>query len=129
MTAEEQGLLGSQYLGMHPPVPARDLTLNLNFDELIPLTVPLSAVVSGAERTSFYPVAEKTAAAFHLKIQPDDNPMAGRYYRSDHFSFARFGVPAFSVNEGDLFRGTHRGPWGRKQEEDFNSQRYHRPTR
>jgi Zn-dependent M28 family amino/carboxypeptidase len=127
VTAEEQGLLGSQYLGMHPPVPVKDLTLDLNFDELIPLAVPLSAVVSGAERTSFYPVVERTAAAFDLKIQPDDNPMAGTYYRSDHFSFARFGVPAFSIDQGNLFAG-HPAAWGRQQEEEFNSQRYHRPT-
>ncbi len=127
VTAEEQGLLGSQYLGMHPPVPVKDLTLNLNFDELIPLAVPVSAVVSGAERTSFYPTVENTAAAFDLKIQPDDNPMAGTYYRSDHFSFARFGVPAFSIDQGNLFQG-HPAAWGRQQEEEFNSQRYHRPS-
>jgi Zn-dependent M28 family amino/carboxypeptidase len=72
-------------------------------------------------------VVEKTAAAFDLKIQPDDDPMAGRYYRSDHFSFARFGVPAFSIGEGSLFAG-HAADWGKQQEEEFTATHYHRPS-
>ncbi len=127
VTAEEQGLLGSKYLAMHPPVPDKDMSLDLNYDELLPIGVPLSTDVSGAERTTFYPVVEKTAAAFDLKIQPDDDPMAGRYYRSDHFSFARFGVPAFSIGEGSLFAG-HAADWGKQQEEEFTATRYHRPS-
>lgn len=127
VTAEEQGLLGSEYLGMHPPVPDRDFILDLNYDELLPIGIPLSTDVGGAERTTFYPTVEKTAAAFDLKIQPDDNPMAGSYYRSDHFSFARFGIPAFSIGEGNLFAG-HDAEWGKQQEEEYTAQRYHRPT-
>jgi Zn-dependent M28 family amino/carboxypeptidase len=127
VTAEEQGLLGSNYLGMHPPEPSRDLTLDLNYDELLPIGVPASVQVSGAERTSFYPTVEKTAAAFKLEIQPDAKPMAGSYYRSDHFSLARVGVPAFSIEEGDLF-ADHPPGWGRQQKEEYDSQRYHRPT-
>jgi Zn-dependent M28 family amino/carboxypeptidase len=127
VTAEEQNLLGSKYLGMHPPEPIRDLTLDLNFDELLPLGVPTSVVANGSERTSFYPVVEKTAAALGLQIQPDRAPMAGIYYRSDHFSFARFGVPAFSIDEGTLFAG-HTAEWGKQQKEDYDDHRYHRPT-
>jgi Zn-dependent M28 family amino/carboxypeptidase len=127
VTAEEQGLLGSELLGMHPPVPIRDLDLDLNFDELLPIGLPTSVDVSGSERTSFYPLLEKTAAAFDLQIQPDDAPMAGHYYRSDHFSFARFGVPAFSINEGTLF-ADHPAEWGRQQKEEYDAQRYHRPA-
>jgi len=127
VTAEEQGLLGSRYLGMYPPESIRDLTLDLNFDELLPLGVPTSVQVAGSERTSFYPVVEKTAAAFNLQIQPDNAPMAGHYYRSDHFSLARVGVPAFSISEGDSFAG-HPPGWGKQQKEDFDAHRYHRPT-
>jgi Zn-dependent M28 family amino/carboxypeptidase len=127
VTAEEQGLLGSKYLGMHPPEPIRDLTLDLNFDELLPIGLPTSVEVNGSERTSFYPVVEKTAAAFDLQIQPDGAPMAGHYYRSDHFSLARFGVPAFSIVEGTLFSG-HTAEWGKQQKDDYNEHRYHRPT-
>jgi Zn-dependent M28 family amino/carboxypeptidase len=127
VTAEEQGLLGSRYLGMHPPEPSRDFTLDLNFDELLPLGIPTSVQVAGSERTSFYPVVEKTAAAFGLQIQPDNAPMAGHYYRSDHFSLARVGIPAFSISEGDSF-ADHPPGWGKQQKENFNAQRYHRPT-
>jgi Zn-dependent M28 family amino/carboxypeptidase len=127
VTAEEQNLLGSKFLGMHPPEPIRDFSLDLNFDELLPIGVPTSVVANGSERTNFYPVVEKTAAALGLQIQPDGAPMAGIYYRSDHFSFARFGVPAFSIDEGTLFAG-HTADWGKRQKDDYDDQRYHRPT-
>jgi Zn-dependent M28 family amino/carboxypeptidase len=127
VTAEEQNLLGSKYLGMHPPEPIRDFTLDLNFDELLPIGVPTSVVANGSERTSFYPVVEKTAAALGLQIQPDRAPMAGIYYRSDHFSFARVGVPSFSIDEGTLFAG-HTAEWGNRQKQDYDDHRYHRPT-
>ncbi len=127
VTAEEQGLLGSKYLGMHPPEPIGDLSLDLNFDELLPIGLPTSVHVNGSERTSFYPVVEKTAAAFGLQIQPDATPMAGHYYRSDHFSLARVGVPAFSISEGDLFAGHPEG-WGKQQKAEYDAHRYHRPA-
>ena len=127
VTAEEQGLLGSEFLGLHPPVPARDLALDLNYDALMPIGIPTSAEVSGAERTSFYPTVESTAKAFHLEIQPDQFPGAGHYYRSDHFSLARFGIPAFSISQGTLFEG-HDAAWGEDQMKDYTSQRYHQPS-
>ena len=127
VTAEEQGLLGSQYLGMHPPIPAGQITLNLNYDMLNPIGVPLAAEVSGAERTTFFPEVEKTAKAFDLTIQPDQFPGAGHYYRSDHFSFARVGIPSFSIGQGTLFEG-HDAAWGVAQQEDYNAHRYHQPA-
>jgi Zn-dependent M28 family amino/carboxypeptidase len=127
VTAEEQGLLGSEYLGMHLPVPASQITLGLNYDMLNPIGVPTSADVSGAERTTFYPVVEKTARAFDLIIQPDQFPGAGHYYRSDHFSFARVGIPSFSIGQGTLFEG-QTPEWGKGQREDYNEHRYHQPA-
>ena len=127
VTAEEQGLLGSQYLGMHPPVPAGDLAVDLNYDMLNPIGVPASAEVAGAERTTLYPDVEKTAKAFGLAIQPDQFPMAGHYYRSDHFSLARVGVPAFSIGAGTLFVG-HDAAWGEAQAKDYTAHRYHQPS-
>jgi len=124
VTAEEQGLLGSEYLGMHPPVPAKDISLDLNFDALLPIGIPTAADVSGAERTTFYPTVEATAKAFNLVLQPDQNPNAGHYYRSDHFSLARVGIPAFSIGEGTLYAG-HPDSWGKEQEDDYTAHRYH----
>jgi Zn-dependent M28 family amino/carboxypeptidase len=127
VTAEEQGLLGSQYLGMHPPIPASHFSLDLNYDALMPLGIPLSANVTGAERTDFWPTVERVAKAFNLQLMPDSNPMAGYYYRSDHFSLARYGIPAFSIDEGSLFEG-HPPEWGREQQRDYTAHNYHQPS-
>lgn len=127
VTAEEQGLLGSKYLGQHPPFAARNISLDLNYDDIQPLGVPQQLVVSGAERTSAYPLVEKVAKEFGLAIQPDNHPEAGHYYRSDHFSMARVGVPAFSVNEGALFKG-HDLAWGEEKQQDYVAHRYHQPS-
>jgi Zn-dependent M28 family amino/carboxypeptidase len=127
VTAEEQGLLGSKYLGQHPPIPARNISLDLNYDDIQPLGEPQQVVVSGAERTTVYPLVEKVAKDFAMSIQPDDHPEAGHYYRSDHFSLARVGVPAFSVNEGVLFKG-HDLAWGEEKERDYVAHRYHQPS-
>ena len=127
VTAEEQGLLGSQYLGQHPPVPAHNISLDLNFDDIQPFGEPQQLVVSGAERTTVFPLVQSVAQSFGMAIQPDDHPEAGHYYRSDHFSMARVGVPAFSMNEGPLFKG-HDLAWGEEKERDYVSHRYHQPS-
>ncbi len=127
VTAEEQGLLGSQYLGEHPPVPAHDISLDLNYDMLLPIGVPLSASLGGAERTDFWPQIQMVAKDFDLKLVPDSQPSAGHYYRSDHFSLARVGIPAFSIDNGDLYEG-HDEAWGRAQSEDFVAHHYHQPS-
>ncbi|HXI47428.1 MAG TPA: M28 family peptidase [Steroidobacteraceae bacterium] len=127
VTAEEKGLLGSNYLGKHLPIPAGKIALDLNYDAILPMGMPQSVNVTGAERTSFYPTVEKTAAAFGFEIQADAEPGAGHYYRSDHFSMARAGVPAFSINTGVKFAG-HPPEWGKTQHEEYMAKRYHRPS-
>jgi Zn-dependent M28 family amino/carboxypeptidase len=127
VTAEEKGLLGSNYLGKHLPIPAGKIALDLNYDAILPMGMPQSVNVTGAERTSFYPTVEKTAAVFGFEIQADAEPGAGHYYRSDHFSMARAGVPAFSINTGVKFAG-HPPEWGKAQHEEYTAKRYHRPS-
>jgi Zn-dependent M28 family amino/carboxypeptidase len=127
VTAEEQGLLGSQYLGMHPPVPASHIALDLNYDMLLPIGIPRSVSLAGAERIDFWPTVQTVAKAFDLALLPDPTPGAGHYYRSDHFSLARVGIPAFSVDQGDLFEG-HEQAWGRTQSEDYVAHHYHQPS-
>jgi Zn-dependent M28 family amino/carboxypeptidase len=127
VTAEEKGLLGSNYLGKHLPIPARKIALDLNFDAIAPIGMPESVNVSGAERTSFYPVVEKTARAFGFDIEPDAEPGAGHYYRSDHFSMARAGVPAFSINTALKFAG-HPPEWGKAQRDEYTAKHYHQPS-
>jgi len=127
VTAEEQGLLGSEYLGKHPPVPAGKISLDLNYDDVKPLGAPEDVEVSGAERTNFYPLVQATAREFRLTIRPDARPEAGHYYRSDHFSLARVGIPSFSVNEGMKFKG-HSEAWGLEQDREYTTKHYHQPS-
>jgi len=127
VTAEEQGLLGSEYLGKHPPIPAGKIALDLNFDDIPPLGSPEEVEVSGSERTNFYPTVEAVAKDFRLAIRPDSHPEAGHYYRSDHFSLARVGVPAFSLNEGMKYKG-HNTEWGLQQAEEYTNKHYHQPS-
>jgi Zn-dependent M28 family amino/carboxypeptidase len=127
VTAEEQGLLGSEYLGKHPPIPAGKISLDLNFDDVKPLGAPQEVQVAGAERTSFYPVVQAMATEFRFIIRPDARPEAGHYYRSDHFSLARVGIPAFSINEGMKFKG-HDEAWGLALDADYTKNHYHQPS-
>jgi Zn-dependent M28 family amino/carboxypeptidase len=127
VTAEEQGLLGSEYLGKHPPIQAGKIALDLNYDDVKPLGAPEEVQVSGAERTTFYPVVEATAKEFRLAIRPDALPEAGHFYRSDHFSLARVGIPSFSINEGMKYKG-HTEAWGLDQERDYVEKHYHQPS-
>jgi Zn-dependent M28 family amino/carboxypeptidase len=124
VTAEEQGLLGSEYLGQHPPIPAAQISLDINFDMLLPLGVQQEINVNGAQRTTFFPQVQATAKRFNLLIVPDPRPSAGSYYRSDHFSLSRVGIPAFSVDAGTLYEG-HDHAWGIAHEKDFNDNHYH----
>ncbi len=127
VTAEEQGLLGSEYLGKHPPIPAGKIALDLNFDDIPPLGAPQEVEVSGAERTTFFPIVHALAMEFRLNIRPDAHPEAGYYYRSDHFSLARVGIPAFSVSPGAKYKG-HDEAWGLKQAEEYTEKHYHQPS-
>jgi Zn-dependent M28 family amino/carboxypeptidase len=127
VTAEEQGLLGSEYLGKHPPIPAGKITLDLNYDDVKPLGAPEEVEVSGAERTSFYPWVQATAKEFRLTIRSDVRPEAGHFYRSDHFSLARVGIPSFSINEGMKFKG-HDEAWGLAQDKEYTEKHYHQPS-
>jgi len=127
VTAEEQGLLGSEYLGKHPPIAAGKIQLDLNYDDVKPLGAPEEVETAGAERTSFFPVVQALAEEFRFKIRPDARPEAGHYYRSDHFSLARVGIPAFSINEGMKFKH-HDEAWGLAQDADYTKNHYHQPS-
>ncbi|HYW67896.1 MAG TPA: M28 family peptidase [Candidatus Dormibacteraeota bacterium] len=127
VTAEEQGLLGSEYLGKHSLELSVDPILDLNYDALAPIGIPEEVEVSGAERTTFYPTVEKIAGEFGLAIRPDAHPEAGHYYRSDHFSLSRVGIPSFSIGQGRKFKG-HDLAWGEAQAKDYVDSHYHKPA-
>jgi Zn-dependent M28 family amino/carboxypeptidase len=127
VAAEEAGLLGSRYFGEHPVVPAGKIAAALNFDGFQPWGRSRDVVVNGADRTTLFPIVEEAAQRFGFTIAPDPLPEAGLYYRSDHFSFARVGIPSFSVEEGRDLLGKPPGT-GEKLYTDFNDHRYHQPT-
>jgi len=127
VTGEEQGLLGSDFLSRHLPFPAGKITLAMNFDGIRPDGIPETIELSGVERTTYYLTAYSTAKEFGFDIKPDSNPAAGQFYRSDHFSFAHVGIPAFSVQEGLKYKG-HPLDWGVQRETDYDEHRYHQPS-
>jgi Zn-dependent M28 family amino/carboxypeptidase len=127
VTAEEAGLLGSQYYGEHPEVPIGQTAADLNFDMLSPFGPTHDIGVTGAERTTLWPLVQRNARRMQLDITPDPLPEQGHYYRSDHFSLARVGVPSFSISPGTNYVGKPAG-FGQAAWEDFNANRYHQPS-
>jgi len=127
VAAEEQGLLGSAFLGQHPPIPAGRIALDLNYDMLYEFGRVEDVTMNGIERTTFYPEAQRITKALGLKISPDPEPEQGHYYRSDHFSFGKVGVPAVSVDPGLDVIGKPAG-WGKQQANEFREHHYHEPS-
>ena len=127
VTAEEQGLLGSEYYGEHPEIPAGKTAADLNFDAFYPFGKTRDVHVTGAERTTLWPLVERDAKRLDLAIKPDSEPGQGHYYRSDHFSLARVGVPSFSIDAGTDYIGKPL-EFGAKVFEEYNSQHYHQPS-
>jgi Zn-dependent M28 family amino/carboxypeptidase len=126
VTAEEKGLLGSKYYARHPVVPLGKTALDLNFDMILPLGVPESVVVNGADRTTVWPTVQAAAAKNGLEIEPDPRAHLGTYYRSDHFMLARAGVPAFSITAGTKLKGKP-ADFAKKAYQEFNERAYHSP--
>ncbi len=127
VAAEEQGLLGSAYLGQHPPIPAGRIALNLNYDAIQEFGRVRDVVMNGAERTTFFPTAERVSKALGITIVPDPEPEQGHYYRSDDFSLGKVGIPAFSIEPGHDVVGKGK-VWGDKMTVDYREHRYHQPS-
>jgi Zn-dependent M28 family amino/carboxypeptidase len=126
VTAEEKGLLGSKYYAEYPHVPLGKTAIDLNFDMILPLGELESVVVNGAERTTAWPTVKAVAEKHGLAIEPDQRAHLGVFYRSDHFSMARAGVPAFSVAAGTKLKGKP-ADFARKAAQEFNDRGYHSP--
>ena len=126
VTAEEKGLLGSKYYAQNPIVPLGKTAMNLNFDMILPLGVMESITLNGAERTTLWSTLKQIGASHNLAIEPDPRASAGTYYRSDHFSLARVGVPAFSVGAGTKVKGKPLD-FVKNAMKEFNDKAYHTP--
>ena len=127
VTAEEGGLRGSEYYGRHPLIPLGKTQLNINFDAIPPYGRPRDLVITGAERTTAWPLVQEVARRFNFALSPDPRPEQGIFYRSDHFSFARVGVPAFSINLGADYQGMN-ATRANAQRQDYSAKHYHQPS-
>ncbi len=127
VAAEEQGLLGSAYLAAHPPVPAGRIAANINYDggNIHGRTRDLTEI--GLGKSSLDGVVKALAARQGRRLEGDQFPDRGFFYRSDQFSFAKVGVPAIHPEAGTDFIGKPAG-WGKQQAEEYELHRYHQPS-
>jgi len=127
VTAEEQGLIGSLYAARHPPVPAASIAADFNMDVTSVRGETEDFTLLGVDRTTLEPLARSVAGTMKVRLDPDAHPEQGSYFRSDHFSFVRVGIPAINVEPGWLLRG-HDAAYGEKLFNDYNDHRYHQPS-
>lgn len=127
---EESGLLGSDYFARNPTVPVASMIANLNVDgggRSYNGRFRTLDTRSGDTKSTLGPLLSRFVAAQSLRILPEAHPERGYFYRSDHFSFAKVGVPAISIGEGDDIVGKPAG-FGQKRDADYLAKRYHQPS-
>jgi Zn-dependent M28 family amino/carboxypeptidase len=127
VTAEESGLLGSRWYAEHPVFPLATTVANINIDVLNTYGPMHDIVVvgNGSSELEAYLKEAATAQGRHLVEEP--NPERGYYYRSDHFNFAKAGVPALYAESGEDSVEFSK-EWGAAQAQDYNENRYHAPS-
>lgn len=126
VTAEESGLLGSQFFAANPTVPKESLVANFNVDGLNVWGKTHDIEFIGHGKNSLTALAETVARERGRRIEPDSNPDLGLFYRSDHFNFARIGVPAAYFKAGKDFLDR---PEDRKRmKNSYTTVHYHQPT-
>ena len=126
-TAEEQGLLGAEWYSKHPVVPLDKTAANVNLDSMNVLGPTQDFIPLGAERSTLKGVVEAVAKNMGLRVSADARPEQGSFFRSDHFPFAKVGVPSISLKEGNDYVG-HSKEWGEEQFRAYNSAHYHQPS-
>ena len=127
VAAEEQGLLGSEYLAAHPPVPAGRIAANLNIDGINIWGRTKDVTYVGYGKSSLDAIVDSVAAWQGRVVKPDQFPDRGFFYRSDQFNFAKIGVPAVYLDSGTDFIGRPTG-WGKEQIEKWEATQYHQPS-
>jgi Zn-dependent M28 family amino/carboxypeptidase len=127
VTAEEQGLLGSAYYAQHPIYPLATTVANLNIDVVNTYGPTKDITYSGKGQSTVEDLLTEETKAKGRYIAPEDHPEAGHYFRSDHFNFARAGVPSLTADGGvdDLTRGI---TYGKQKHDEYTALRYHQPA-
>jgi Zn-dependent M28 family amino/carboxypeptidase len=127
VTAEEQGLLGSEYYATNPLVPVDKTVANINIDAMQALGKTKDIIAVGYGQSELEDYLEAAAKKQGRVVVKDSNPSAGFYFRSDHFNFAKVGIPALYTETGDdhVTKGV---AFGKAQKEDYTKNRYHAPA-
>lgn len=126
VTAEEQGLLGAAYYALSPLYPLAKTVANINMDMLSLWGPTKDLTVIGLGNSELDDYAQAIAASQQRVLRPDAEPEKGFYYRSDHFNFAKQGVPAFYAEPGIDVIGKPAG-YGRAKRDEYTANDYHAP--
>jgi Zn-dependent M28 family amino/carboxypeptidase len=127
VTAEEKGLIGSKYYAENPIYPLTKTVANINMDGLNQWGPTRDFTVVGLGNSTLDDVLRQAAAEKKRVLRPDPEPEKGFYYRSDHFNFAKVGVPALDPNDGIDFIGKPAG-WGKMKRDEYTARDYHKPS-
>jgi Zn-dependent M28 family amino/carboxypeptidase len=127
VTAEEQGLLGSQYYADFPLYPLSKTLANINIDGINQWGRTSDLVVVGLGASDMDDYARQATAEQSRVLKPDAEPEKGFYYRSDHFNFAKKGVPAFDPDSGTDYIGKSK-EWGQQKRDEYTNNDYHQPS-
>jgi Zn-dependent M28 family amino/carboxypeptidase len=127
LTGEEQGLLGSEYYATHPLVPVNKTVANINIDAMQPIGKTKDIVAVGYGQSELEDYLIEAAKKQGRMVVKDQNPSAGYYFRSDHFNFAKVGIPALYTETGEQLEGNGTLNAGKLLKEDYNKNRYHAP--
>lgn len=127
VTAEEQGLLGSQYYAENPVYPVDKTVANINMDGLNRFTKTKDVIVIGEGQSDLEDYLKEEVEKAGGYISFDTHPEAGSYYRSDHFNFAKAGIPALYIKNGIDVIGKDKA-YGQKLKDDYTNNNYHQPS-
>ena len=127
VTAEEQGLLGSEFYGSNPLVPVNKTVANINIDAMQAFGKTKDIIAVGYGQSELEDYLVEAAKKQGRVVVKDSNPSAGFYFRSDHFNFAKIGIPALYTETGDDHIGKGLA-YGKAQKEDYTVNRYHAPA-
>jgi len=127
VTAEEQGLLGSEYYAEHPLYPVSRTAANINMDAMNVWGKTRDITEIGKGKSTLDEVVADVAEQQGRTVRSDPEPEKGSYYRSDHFSFAKVGIPAFDPDPGIDFVGKPAG-WGIAKRQEYTANDYHKPS-
>jgi Zn-dependent M28 family amino/carboxypeptidase len=127
LTLEESGLLGSEYYAQNPVYPLSQTVGGVNIDALYPGGRARDYMMTGGDKSDLTALFDRALAEQGLRASPEAEPEKGYYYRSDHFSFAKRGVPMFYVDRG-LVLVNGGSAAGHAATEDYVKNRYHAPS-